>query len=183
MIVTSVKLTGNPGPSGWAQVHEFTPQEEDKLSLRGRFFAVVATSAEKEGIDSVSAGRELLARLHEEYFGKLETTAFNALRIAVENVTKEFSSTWGNVEIAAACVLGEVVYSVATGGAQTAIIRGGAYAKILTSSEQKEGEVSASSISGYPKEGDFLIFGTRKFFEVVAAEDLKGALSPNNLKK
>ncbi|MBI4157549.1 hypothetical protein HY502_01755 [Candidatus Woesebacteria bacterium] len=183
MIVTSVKLTGNPGPSGWAQVHEFTPEGAEKLSLRGKFFAVVGTSSAKEGIDSVSAGRELLARLHEEYFGKLEATAFNALKAAVENVTAEFSSSWGNVEIAAVCVLKNVVYSVSTGGAQTAIIREGAFAKILTSSEPKaNGEISASSISGYPKEGDFLVFGTKKFFEVVGAEDIKSALSSKNLK-
>lgn len=183
MVVSSVKLTGNPGPSGWAQVHEFTPQDEEKLNLRGRFFAVVATPAEKEGIDSVSAGRELLARLHEEYFGKTDTTAFNALRAAVENVAAEFSPTWGNVEIAAASILGDVVYSATTGGAQTAIIRGGAFAKILTSPEVKiEGSSTTSSISGYPKEGDLLIFGTKKFFEIVSAGDLKEALFPGNLK-
>lgn len=180
MIVSSVKLTGNPGPSGWSQVHEFTPIEPDKLMARGKFFAVVATSGESTGVDSVSAGRELLARLHEEYFGKLETSAFNALRAAVENVTSEFTSTWEGMEIAAACVLGEVVYSAAAGGAQAAILRNGAFAKILTSSATDSGQVA--SISGYPKEGDFLIFGTKKFFAGVSPQDIKDALAGKNLK-
>jgi hypothetical protein len=88
--VSSSKLTGIPGPSGWVQVHEYLPKDEEKLKLRGHLFAVIATSgkgvsgpdlrfresqgSEKGprpggGVESVAAGRELLTRLHEEYFG------------------------------------------------------------------------------------------------------------------
>ncbi len=172
MTLSSAKITGNPGPSGWSQVHEFAPTEADKLEARGRLFAVVGTSVEKEGVDSVSAGRELLARVHEEYFGHLEGTIFNALKTAVETVIKEFSETWGDVEIAAVCVLKGVVYSVAAGGAQVVIERGGALAKILTSIPG-----GVTSASGYPKEGDFLVFGTKKFFEVIDQDLLKEGLA------
>ena len=73
--VAPAKLTGNPDPSGWAQVHEFLPQEEDKLLARGQLFAVISTTRHEEGVDSVVAGRELLSRLHKEYFGEITTPA------------------------------------------------------------------------------------------------------------
>ena len=86
--VSSSKLTGNPGPSGWVQVHEYLPKDEEKLKLRGHLFAVIATgekgASDPEGlrsgggIENVAAGRELLTRLHEEYFGNTEASAFKA---------------------------------------------------------------------------------------------------------
>jgi hypothetical protein len=169
--IASAKLTGNPGDSGWAQVHEFKPDDEEKLRQRGHFFAVIATTRQEEGVDSVVAGRELLARLHEEYFGNTTASAFNSLKEAVERVIKEFSSTWGDVQIVAASVLGDVVYSAAGGGGRVAIFRDGMLANILVSSSR-----DTVSASGYPKEGDILILGTRSFFQALPAGSLKAAL-------
>lgn len=167
----SSKLTGNPGTSGWAQVHEFAPEDPEKLESRGRLYAVVATGRHEEGVDAVSAGRELLARLHEEYFGGEEGPAFAVLQNAVKKVSDEFRQSWGEVEIAAVALVGEVVYSVVGGGAQVAIFRNGMLAKILESS--KEEVISAS---GYPQAEDLLILGTKVFFDSLAAGVLKAAL-------
>ena len=167
----SSKLTGNPGTSGWAQVHEFAPVEPEKLESRGRLYAVVATGRHEEGVDAVSAGRELLARLHEEYFGGEEGPAFAILQNAVKKVSDEFGQSWGEVEIAAVALVGDVVYSVVGGGAQVAIFRNGMLAKILESS--KEEVISAS---GYPQAEDLLILGTKAFFDSLAAGVLKAAL-------
>jgi len=167
----SSKLTGNPGTSGWAQVHEFAPVEPEKLDSRGRLYAVVATGRHEEGVDAVSAGRELLARLHEEYFGGEEGPAFAVLQNAVKKVSDEFGQSWGEVEIAAVALVSDVVYSVVGGGAQVAIFRNGMLAKILESS--KEEVISAS---GYPQAEDLLILGTKAFFDSLAAGVLKAAL-------
>ena len=169
--VSSAKLTGSPGTSGWVQVHEFAPSEPEKLSLRGHLFAVVATGRHEEGVDAVSAGRELLSRLHEEYFGSGEGSAFAILAAAVKKVSEEFRSTWGEVEIAAVSLVGGVVYSVVGGGAQVAIFRNGILAKILESSREE-----VISASGYPKEGDVLILGTKFFFEVFSSGVIKAAI-------
>ncbi|MGB6838991.1 MAG: hypothetical protein WBE27_01805, partial [Microgenomates group bacterium] len=141
--ITSAKLTGNPGASGWAQVHEFAPDDAEKLKLRGRLFAVIATksqkkedSTEEHGVDSVVAGRELLTRLHEEYFGSTEKTAFNALSDSVEKVINEFLDVWGDVEIAAAVIVDGVIYTACGGGAQAAVFRNGILAKILVSKKE-----------------------------------------------
>jgi hypothetical protein len=169
--LTSAKLTGNPGTSGWAQVHEFKPDEPEKLASRGHLFAVVATARHEEGVDSVIAGRELLARLHEEYFGKPEGEPFNILKSAVEKVIEEFKDSWGEVEIVAVAAVGDVVYSAAGGGAQVAIFRNGMLAKILESTEKE-----VVSASGYPKDKDLLLLASKSFFEVVADGVIKGAL-------
>lgn len=169
--VVSAKLTGSPGTSGWVQVHEYAPADPEKLSSRGHLFAVVATGRHEEGVDAVSAGRELLSRLHEEYFGSGEGSAFAILEAAVKKVSEEFRSTWGEVEIAAVSLVGGVVYSVVGGGAQVAIFRNGILAKILESTREE-----VISASGYPKEGDVLILGTKFFFEVFSSGVIKAAI-------
>jgi hypothetical protein len=169
--VSSAKLTGNPGISGWAQVHEFKPDDSLKLESRGHFFAVIATGKESGEKGGVALGREILIRLHEEYFGKDEGTSFNALKSAVAKVIKEFFPTWGNIEIAAVACTGDVVYSVAGGGSQVAIFREGMLAKILVSKDE-----DIVSASGYPKENDTLILGTKRFFESIPNGVIKAAL-------
>jgi hypothetical protein len=169
--LSSAKITGNPGSSGWAQVHEFLPEEEEKLAARGHIFAVVATSRQEQGVDSVATGRELLARLHEEYYGKEEGTAFNILKSALEKVINEFRESWGDVQVAATVSIGDVVYSAAGGGAQISIFRNGMLASILESTKE---EVVAAS--GYPKDGDMLVLGTKMFFDAFPPGVIKGAL-------
>lgn len=169
--LSSAKITGNPGSSGWAQVHEFRPEDDQKLALRGHIFAVVATSRQEPGVDSVTTGRELLARLHEEYYGKEEGTPFNTLKSALEKVIGEFKSSWGDVQIAATVSIGDVVYSAAGGGAQISIFRNGMLASILESTKE---EVVVAS--GYPKDGDMLVLGTKIFFDTFPSGTIKGAL-------
>ncbi|OGM76208.1 hypothetical protein A2210_00580 [Candidatus Woesebacteria bacterium RIFOXYA1_FULL_40_18] len=168
--LASAKLTGNPGTSGWAQVYEFKPEEGDKLSKRGHLFAVVATKKGDGEVDNLVTGREIIARLHEEYFGNLEGGAFNTLKSAVSKVVEEFKSTLGDIEIAAVASLGEVVYTAVGEGGQIAILRNGMLANILVGSP---GVVSAS---GYPKLGDVLLVGTKSFFEIFPSEVVKANL-------
>lgn len=169
--LTSAKLTGNPGESGWSQVHEFKPEDEEKLAKRGHLFAVISTGEQKEGVDSVVVGREFLSRLHEEYFGKLDISAFNALKKAIETVIEEFSESWGGVEIAAAASLNGIVYSAAGGGASVYIFRKGMLAPILKS--KKEEVISAS---GHPQVKDQIVLATSGFTKDIGEGVVKGAL-------
>ena len=174
--IYSAKLTGSPGPSGWAQVHEFKPEDEEKLQLRGHLFAVISTSKSEEGVNSVASGRELLTRLHEEYFGNTTVSTFTALKGSLERVISEFQSSWGEVEISACAIVSDIVYSAAGGGAQVSVFRDGMFAKILEST--KETVVSAS---GYPKTEDILILSTRNFFETVPVGVMRASFSGKNL--
>lgn len=162
-LLASVKITGTPGPSGWSQVHEFRPDDPEKLGKRGHLFAVVAAAPE--------VGRELILRLQEEYFGNLEATAFYALKNAVGKTINELGQSRQGIEVAAAAVLGEVVYSAAGGGGRVEVYREGNMAKILESSG-----VEAVSASGYPKPADQIVLGTNSFFNNVSSGIIKAAL-------
>lgn len=170
MNTRSAKITGLPGESGWVQVHDFTPDDPEKLRLRGRLFAVVSTKKVEGGVEVVTSGREIISRLHEQYFGDLSTKPFNALTSAVGKVISEFKETWGDIEIAACAVIGDVVFSSAGGGAKVVISRGGALATILDSSGD------AVSASGYPKTGDVILLGTKTFFGIFASDVIKSGL-------
>src|SRR5258706_1112144 len=172
LTLVSSKLTGRPGESGWAQVHEFTPTEPTKLKLRGHLFLIVSTSHIEGEIDTISAGRELLTRYHEEYYGNLEGKPFNVLRDATQKVADEFRQSWGDVEIVAAAVIDNVVYSAAVGGAGVMIFRNGALGKILES--EKENVIAAS---GFPKAHDVILLATKTFFSKVPQGVIKAALS------
>lgn len=168
--LVSAKLTGTPGESGWSQVHEFTPEDPEKKSLRGHLFAVISTRRAGVGVEAVTSGRELIARLHEEYFGDLSAKPFNALDSAVRKVIDEFKVQWGDIEIGACAVVGDVVFSSAGGGARVIICRDGALATILDSSE------AVISASGFPKNGDVMLLGTKTFFEKVPVGVIRAGL-------
>ncbi|MGA3291637.1 MAG: hypothetical protein ABSC49_00650 [Candidatus Microgenomates bacterium] len=171
----SAKVTATPGPSGWVQVHEFAPDDPEKMHLRGRLFVVVATKKAGEGIDTITLGRQFVGRLHDEYFGSLTEKPYDSLRNAVQKVVSEFEQPWGKIEIAACAYAGGVVYSAASGGARVVVCRDGSLATILESAD----EVIAAS--GYPKEGDLILLGTKAFFDKVSPEMVKSGLISGTL--
>jgi hypothetical protein len=172
LIVESAKLTGTSVGLGWVQAHEFTPDDPIKFQLRGSLHVVISMGRTGDGIDLIASGREILGRLHGEYYGNNEGGAFNSLKNAVEKIMKEFGSKWGEIEIAAASVVGDVVYSVGGGGGGVMILRDGSLATIL---ESLTGQTVIAS--GYPKKGDKIILGTRAFFKNISQGVIKAALS------
>ncbi|HNP89391.1 MAG TPA: hypothetical protein PKI75_02045, partial [Candidatus Woesebacteria bacterium] len=89
------KIVGTPGSSSWAQIHTFTPEEKEKLNLRGELLAVIGLRSVEAGMETVALGREILSRLHEEYFGNLEGGALPRLKSSLEKIHEE----WPEVEI------------------------------------------------------------------------------------
>lgn len=169
----TAKLTGPFSQlAGWTQVHTFTPQEADKIEKRGEIVAVVSSREGGVGLAAVEAGREVLTRLHEEYYGKLEATAFNALKATLDRVYDEFAKSGVNLDIIAASFVNGVVYSAIIGRGKICLYRDGMVATILA------GQGSSSvAASGYPHDGDSLILGTDAFFREVAEGVLKAALA------
>lgn len=179
--ITSVKITGNPNPSGWSQVFEYKPQEEEKLKLRGHFFAVISEKEAKTREAPIGAGtgllgREIITRLSEEYFGNTEKSAFNALKDAVQRIMDEFSSEENKIEIAAASFLDATVYSACGGGGRAEIVREGTVARILESENE-----SAIVASGHPQKGDVFLLGTKAFFLTLPSGLIKANLENGDL--
>ena len=139
--IISAKLTGNPDATGWAQVYEFSPEDEEKHRLRGKLFAVISTSTKEVGMDTILAGREVLSRLHEEYFGESSGSSFSRLKISVEKVTDEFAS-WEDIQIACVSYVNNVFNVAAGGGARIVVLRQGDLSTILQS---QSGEVQIAA--------------------------------------
>ena len=173
--IVSAKITGNPDRAGWAQSYEFTPLEVEKAASRGHLFAVISTPTGEEGVESVFAGREVLGRLHEEYFGLLEEGAFSALKHSDDKVMTEFSS-WEDVEIVCISQLTDVSYMVGAGGAQIMLYRDAVLTPLI---KNQKGKVI--SVSGKAKEGDIFIIGTNSFFQLFSLGIIRGALQGRNL--
>lgn len=165
------KLTGSPDASGWAQVHEFRPTDPGKYEIRGHFVAVIATSVPRElGVNAVLEGREILTRLHEEYFGNEILSAFEALKQAITKVSNEFSNEGDQIQIGAMVLMGETLSIGVSGGARAVLLRRGTLAVLADSSR---GPVF---VSGYVKPLDMLLVATKKAFGSVPQGVLKAAL-------
>lgn len=167
--IIPAKLTGSPDSSGWAQVHDFKPAEEEKLKLRGHLIAVIATSSSVHvGVNAVLEGREILTRLHEEYFGNETLSAFDALKSAISKVSAEFSEGDEKIQIGATVVLENALYVGVSGGAKAILLRAG---NLVTFSD---------FTSGYLKPQDMILVGTKRFFEAVPWGVVKATLESGN---
>lgn len=148
--------------NGSAQVYEFKDP-------RGWLFVVIASDKTEEEIDGLTSGRKLAGTFHDEYFGHPGVAPFDALRNATQKVV--------GVEIAACVFVNGIVYSSSSGGSKVIIYRNKSLATILETKIEEAGVIVAS---GYPKEGDFILFATKAFFEKIGSEDIKTAFANGN---
>lgn len=167
--ITSAKVTASPGSSGWVQIHGFSPSDAEKAKTRGSLFVIVASPNGKEGVEAISFEREVVGQLSEEYYNVSREKAFDALKNATQKVITEFGSD-SEIEIAACAFVEGVVYSSAFGGSKILIKRDGALASILDSGNE------VITASGFPKEEDMIVVGTKAFFEKINLESLKSSL-------
>ena len=97
----------------WSQVHDFSPNEEQKFAIRGRLLAIVTLKRQDEDTDITVVERdwEILAHLHELYFGNLEDSAYERLKQAVGTL-----STTYEVWLDCAVILEDIIYLVSNSG-------------------------------------------------------------------
>jgi hypothetical protein len=160
------KIVGTPSDGLWSQVHTFFPEEDDKKEKRGDLLTVLVISGVAAGVESVAAGREILSRLHEEYYENLSGSAFERLTSAVEKLGKENE----NLELVAAALLGEALYLAVYGEGRVFLKRGEKKGILL------KGDGGLKTASGFLQEDDFLVLGSRRFFEAVGDGVLKASL-------
>lgn len=179
MKLTISKIVGTPTEKSWAQVHTFLPEEPEKLKTRGQFLAVMNLVGVAGGVEIAAAGKELIARLHEEYYGLLEEQPFDRLQKAVEKVYKEAASE-AQLEIVAACLVGEVLCLAIVGQGRVLLARKG---KVVTVLVGKTAEPTIETASGRLERGDLFLLGTKRFFEVVPGGVIQAALTSGSAKE
>jgi len=168
--VRLAKITGTPSSGYWSQTHTFFPEDEEKKKKRGILLACFAFWGKGEEVEALTTGREILSRLHEEFYGQLEGTAFDCLSQAVTKVYQEFSDWGESLEIVAASVIDNVLCLASQGGGQAWACRKEAFQKVLSGGSQLE------KASGFLQADDFLVLATTSFFEIVPWGTLKAAL-------
>jgi len=167
------KIVGTLSKNGWSQVHTFVPEEKEKFQNRGQLLAVMGMTGLNERVEVASAGRELISRLHEEYYGSLEEKPFRQLGKAVEKVFRE-ASTEAKIEIVAGVLVSDVLYLAIAGGGKVVLKRQG---KITTILESSPDPFLVETASGYLEEDDIFLLGTKRFFEVVPWGVIQAALA------
>lgn len=173
-LIETAKIVGASSSDCWSQVHTFFPEDAEKKEKRGGLLAVLVIKEVSEGVEAVAVGREILGRLHEEYYGSLEGSAFEGLGKAVEKVCRENR----NLEITAVSVLGDVLYLAVCGQGRVILIREKKTGLVLSG---EEGAL-VKTASGYIRDNDFFLIGSKAFFETVAEGVLRAVLesgSPN----
>jgi len=181
LLLQSAKIVGTATEKAWSQVHTFSPADEEKQRLRGELLAVLSLSGLGEGVEAVAAGREIIARLHEEYYGHLEEKALVQLKQAVKKVCSEGAAEAG-VEIGAVAIVGNVLYAALAGEGQLVLQRDSQIGVVLQGPGQTDGseEKLVATASGYLHHGDLFLLGTGEFFKTVAAGVLKAALAADS---
>lgn len=173
MRLTISKIVGASSGQEWSQAYTFSPTDREKLNLRGQFLAVISLTGLANGENKiVMGGREVIARLHEEYYGSLVSSPFEQLKRAVEKVYREGAAE-AKIEIGAAVLKENVLYLALIGGGKVVLERDGQLVTLLSSDSSASSVVAAS---GYLKENDLFLLGTSQLFETISWGLLQAAL-------
>lgn len=163
------KIVGKPAENLWSQVHNFNPDDPEKKEKRGELLAILVLRGVPEGIEAIAAGREVLGRLHEEYYGNLEGSAYERLTAAVRKVCQENE----NLEIVAAALCRQALYLALISRGKVLLKRGASLGILLN------GEGEFKSASGQLQENDQLVLGSGQFFNLIGQGVLRAALENN----
>lgn len=168
------KIVGTPTLKNWSQVYTFFPEDEVKRKQRGTLLAVLFFSFSSSTEETTATGREILLRLHEEYYGQTQEPVLERLTKTIEKVCQEFSTEEQRLEIVAAVQLENILYLASFGAGEVWLKRGGALGKVLEGRE-KEGQ----NASGFVEEEDLIVLGTAFFFQTLGEGVFRAALENN----
>ena len=175
------KIVATPTEKTGSWVHTFSPQETEKMACRGELLAVVAIDNPLEEVEVAAVGKEIISRLHEEYYGELSETPFERLEKTVGVVFAEAAKEL-TIELAAVSLVKNVLNVSLVGGGKLVVLRQGKMATILEAEKSAEplSSVATSSVataSGYVQEADLFLLGTKEFFRLVSPGVLQAALA------
>lgn len=181
MLKTEVKqILGTPNGLAWSQVHHFFPSEKEQLKKRGELILLVSLASIAEGQEASSIGREIISRVHEEYFGNLDKSPMDSLKESLVKVGQEKSQYFENpkeISLMALVVWQEVVYLSVWYQGRILLRRQG---KTVTLIKGEAGEIKAAS--GRLKKDDLFLLATEDFLEKIPQGMVTASLSTEDLK-
>ncbi len=164
----SAKIVGTSTSKSGSWVHAFSPTDEQKLSQRGHLLVVIGLDNFVGEGELAAVGKEIISRLHEEYYGELSSKPFDQLKKAVDKVSQEINENGDlNLNLGAVVVINNLLYVAMNHGSQLRLLRQGQIKTIFSGEETG---------SGYLKNDDVLLLGTEEFFRLVNPEIIQSAL-------
>jgi hypothetical protein len=154
------KLTGNPDPSGWVSVHDFTPLNPELVNKKGRLITVASMAGPE-------IGKMIFTRLHEIYFNTKDGNSLDHLSKSIEETAKEFTSPNSALQIISVVILNDKILFAGIGKVQAWVLRKGQLARIIKSGN------SVVVAAGELANNDLFYIGTDSFFDKITPEILK----------
>lgn len=166
----TAKIVGTATTNGWSQIHTFTPEEIEKKEKRGTLLAVIMFSKKESEVEALNFGREILSRLHEEYYGNETGPILPHLTQVLKKINDEFGIE-EKLEVVSGVITNDVLYLGILGGGKILMKRGESLEVILAG---QVGQVE--SASGYLEDHDWLVFGTSDFYAALPEGVLRTSL-------
>ncbi len=165
------KIVGTPNPKSWSQVYTFFPQDQEKREKRGILLAVLSFSSGIGEEEITAVGREILSRLHEEYYGEVTSSVFDRLTNTTQKICREFTTEDRCLELAMAVLVEKAIYLTIIGSGEVWLKRQGVLARVIKG-QGKE----IRTASGFIERGDLLVLGTTSFFRLCPEGVLRAAV-------
>lgn len=171
------KIVGTATLNGWSQIHTFTPDNGEKKEKRGTLLAVIMFAKRDSEVEALNFGREIISRLHEEYYGEESGPILPHLSSVLKKINDEFGRE-EKLEIISGVISADVLYLAILGGGKILMKRGESLEVILGG---QVGQVE--SASGYLTEKDRLVFGTSDFYAALPEGVLRASLENETIEE
>ncbi len=170
MELQTAKIISGPTRDCWSQVHIFSSKEPFKKKNYGDLLAVIKIKIAEpiEGAELASLGKEIISRLHEEYYSSEKEGILEKLENSLKKIREEFGDF--GLGIVVGVVWPEALYLGILNEGKAVLLREGSLVTIL---ENGKGLITTS---GLLKENDLFVLGTARFFELVTKEIIKANL-------
>ncbi len=168
------KIVGSQKDKEWSQIHVFQPKEA-KQQAYGSLLSAVSFSVKDENLEISSFGKEIIMRLHENYYGSGQSSSLLRLSDALKALKAEFEGSL-DLSIQAMAVLPKAIYLAVTSG-QAYLWRKQELYPLL---KEVEG---VRSVSGFWQTEDKIVLGSSRFFEIIPPGVLKANLSSGSIER
>ncbi len=167
------QIVGTPDSIWWSQVHHFSGLEKKKLFKRGEMVLLLSLEGSPEEA-ATALGREIISRVHEEYYGNLDGSPMDRLKNTLEKIGQEkpvYLSQKVNLSLITLVFWNELIYLGVWGQGRILISRDGEIGELVKNNSQ-----SAKVISGQAREEDLFLMGTEKFFSQLPSGTIMASL-------
>lgn len=173
------QILGTPNGLVWSQVHYFLSGEKEKRSLRGELVLLVSFRGREIEQELASLGREIIARVNEEYFGNLKERPMTRLKKTLLKVGQEKSAYFqgpADLLLLTLVLWRGIIYLGIWGQGEILLRRQGKTAVIL------QGEKNQVRVaSGLAQDDDLFLLATRDLIEKVPQGMIRAVLSTEDL--